>query len=576
MTQSLTQKNTKLIEAAVGNAKAEVLQNYRQEIDQEVESVTEHIRNEYHTENKNLRLQLQEAQESQSCISAQDYQPLHQERVIKEDESVQTNDIAIPINAEEAAILRESRVNGPFDYEVLKSHKKNKINVGQSQDEVVMENNKSINTARTDQELVKALYDKNRQEMNRLQNSYENRITDLLESHMDDIQSTKKISTDMAIQKLERIIVLELDKMKHAIMCKSREEASDNNKSANLIIAELIVDLSPDNSTHENLERIKKKLNEVLIKYKEKVDFKLKHRTESELVQQKRKLQEEFERMRTAFEKQNESPSVMDTGIEHDSPEKRVRQSIANKEFSDFTKDYKLCDKAVYEKNILTKVSPSVTDKAIVVDLMRVVTDMNMIKNTLAASARKIGFNLVEPHKIQEEEYQEQMDPNIPEPVYNTSEQYRHLLNTFLRFSRDVIQVFKGDINVNCFKEESDKETKTNQQIMEYKLKVSDMKDKLKKYEREHKLLQGIIQNHLEGRFQIINFQEYDKSEMEHSTRKCIEIMKETHEKLTELQTIFIRHGSNMEGINKDCDRFLKYEDELSDVSFNNIEFDAS
>lgn len=63
--------------------------------------------------------------------------------------------------------------------------------------------------------------------------------------------------------------------MCQAIMAKSREGAMQKNINANILIGQLVTDLTQDNSTTENLERIKKKLNEVLVKYKQKVDFKV-------------------------------------------------------------------------------------------------------------------------------------------------------------------------------------------------------------------------------------------------------------------------------------------------------------
>lgn len=361
-------------------------------------------------------------------------------------------------------------------------------------------------------------------------------------------------------------------------MCQSREEAIANNESANLIIADLIVDLTSDNSVHKNLERIKKKLNEVLLKYKQKVDFKVKHKMEQQIIEQKKKLQGEYERMREAYENNRaDSPSIMDTGVEHDSPEKRIRQSVAVKDFADFTKEYRLCDKKVYEQNILTRVGPSENEKTIVVDLSRIVADLNRIKNTLSASAKQLGFTLVEPHKIDQEEYQEQVDPNIPEPVYSTSQQYRHLLNTFSRFSRDIIINVTGEEDTKCFKQEEENTHKQKQEMMTYQLQISDLKDKLRVTERELKLIQGIYQNHLESRLQIIDLSDYDVKKMANPTKECVEKIKQTHSQLMDLQTLFLRHGRDINGINEECEMYIKHcAENMGEVTYSNIEFDAS
>jgi hypothetical protein len=452
---------------------------------------------------------LQEINDTQSVASSHQ---INMDLICKEEESVQTDEYLFPIHASEAK--RINAKNAPFDYAKLQKESAKQLENSDSDDEQEMPRKpptaRSMMAAKNEKEIIESFHARSKHEMNTLQHRYELRITELLENHMNEMQETKKATTLMTIKKLERILILELEKMCQAIMCKSRDEAQENNKSANMIISDLIVDLTSDNSTYENLEKIKKKLNEVLIKYKQKVDFKTKHKLEQDLMNEKKKLRDEYQKMREEFEYKPDSPSILDTGIEHESPEKRIRPSSQTQQFADFTKEYRLCDKKAYDQNIITKVCPAEMDKTIVVDLQRIVTDLNMVKNTFAASSKQLGFNLIEPHKIEAEEYQEQQNPNIPEPVYTTSQKYRHLLNTFLRFSRDLLVNINGDEDVRCFKEDKQKLENEKQEIMTYKLKISDLKDKVKTLDKEQKFLQSIYQNHLDSTLQIIDFNDYE------------------------------------------------------------------
>ena len=199
-----------------------------------------------------------------------------------------------------------------------------------------------------------------------------------------------------------------------------------------------------------------------------------------------------------------------------------------------------------------------------------------LIKNSFATSAKQLGFILVEPHKLEQEEYQEQMDPNIPLPVYNNSQNYRHLLNTFLRFSRDIVINIKGNEKMNFMKEEEEKLYKHKQEIMSYQLQISDLKEKVKKTEKELKMLQNIYQNHLESRLQVIDFEQYDKFKMAESTKEWILLIVESHSKLMELQSIFLRNGSNMTAINDEWYEYIKREEENSDPTFNEIDPDVT
>jgi hypothetical protein len=563
-------KYEEITKNAVEKATKEIEDRHRQQVDEEIESVREMVKEEYKTENYQLKLKLKEINESQSMPSARGAHSIDIEFIQKEDESIQTNEISFPININD---VRHSKQIGPFDYELMNSVEQKK----EEKKSLPPKTSRTLNTAKTEDDIIKVIYEQHKNELNKLQNSYEKRITSLIEAHMKEVQDSKKGSTILAIQKLERILILELDKMQQALTCQSKEEAIESNKSANIIISNLIVDLSPENTTHKNLENIKKKLNGVILKYKEKVEVRSRQRADGELVKEKKRLQEEYERMRKELENRPDSPSVLDTGVEHSSPEKRVRQSIAKKEFSDFTKEYQICDKAVYEQNILTRVTPVENGKVVVVDLQRIVNDLNMIKNNLTVSAKQLGFSLVEPHKLQEEEFQEQIDPNVPEPVYTISQQYRHLLNTFLRFSSDVIKNSKGEQDPYWFKEEVEKDTKSKQELMTYRLQIADLKDKLKKIQREQKLLQGIYQNHLESRLQVIDLSDYEEDTMEDATKYCIQLIRSTYEKLMDLQNIFLRNGDDMDEINKECDEYIKYEQiEIGEVTLNNIEFDAS
>ena len=252
-------------------------------------------------------------------------------------------------------------------------------------------------------------------------------------------------------------------------------------------------------------------------------------------------------------------------------------QNNLNGSISDFTKEYTLWDKKIYEKNILTKVSPLETEnKTIVVDLQRIVSDLNMLKNSFANSAKQLGFILIEPHKLDQDDYQEQLDPNIPEPVFNSSQNYRHLLNTFLRFSRDIVVNINGEEKKNFIKEEEEKLYKHKQEIMSYQLQISDLKEKVKKAEKELRMLQSIYQNHLDSRLQVLDFSIYDKTQMAESTKEWILLITESHSKLMELQSIFLRNGRNMATINDEWYEYIKREEEDSDPTFNEIDPEIS
>ena len=54
-------------------------------------------------------------------------------------------------------------------------------------------------------------------------------------------------------------------------------------------------------------------------------------------------MQTDFEKKLAEIEaKRYESPSILDTGIEHDSPEKKIRPSAHYKGLTEFSKDFKL------------------------------------------------------------------------------------------------------------------------------------------------------------------------------------------------------------------------------------------
>lgn len=112
---------------------------------------------------------------------------------------------------------------------------------------------------------------------------------------------------------------------------------------------------------------------------------------------------------------------------------------------------------------------------------------------------------------------------------------------------------------------------------MGYQLQISDFRDKLRKLEREHKLLQGVYQNHLDSRLQIIDFNDYDVDKMSDYTKECVDRIKKTHRELMKLQTLFLKHGNDMNSINKECEQYIRtHEEDENNVTYNNIEFDAS
>lgn len=169
--------------------------------------------------------------ETQSNMSHCDRKNYNSDLIFKENESVQTDGIAFPINADEVA-LRNQQKNVQkgiaFDYELIKNSQDEKKlpDSDEEEDEVPrkpptckpVSTRNGNDTARTDRDLVDAMVAKNKKEMNTLQHRYELRITELLENHMNEIQETKKVSTVVTIRKLERILILELEKMCQAIM----------------------------------------------------------------------------------------------------------------------------------------------------------------------------------------------------------------------------------------------------------------------------------------------------------------------------------------------------------------------
>lgn len=172
-----------------------------------------------------------------------------------------------------------------------------------------------------------------------------------------------------------------------------------------------------------------------------------------------------------------------------------------------------------------------------------------MVKNSFTTSAKQLGFTLVEPHKI--EDQQEQINPNISEPVYNASQNYRHLLNTFLKFSRDLILHSNGDESFNYYKQEEDDVYNYKQEIMAYKLQISDLKDRHKRTEKELKILQEIYQDHVDSRLQLVDFNMYNPAEMTEATKIVISHIKKLHNDLMDLQLVFLQHSDDIDKINE-------------------------
>lgn len=184
------------------------------------------MRNELQTENETLKIKIQEINETQSNMSQYEHKIINSDLIFKENESVQTDGIAFPINANEVALRNQQKYGGKgtaFDYEVMVNTQDEKKlpDSDDEEDEIprkppTCKPNSTMNgndTARTDRDLVDAMVAKNKKEMNTLQHRYELRITELLENHMSEIQETKKVSTVVTIRKLERILILELEKM---------------------------------------------------------------------------------------------------------------------------------------------------------------------------------------------------------------------------------------------------------------------------------------------------------------------------------------------------------------------------
>jgi hypothetical protein len=526
----LTSKHEKLMANIIENTKAEFKEQYRTELENEVQSATERVKTQYKTETQNLKQKLDELSECQSNLNNSEYNlPLIQ----RHNQTSQTDPESPSSFKRPKATLQK-----PFPY----------ITSTPSSNLVECSIQVELNSARDEKELIQAMYNKNISDLNKLQRGYENKITELLEKHMDEIQETKRVVAVVSMKKLERILVLEFE----ALLTKNHQ----TNHSVDLIISELISDLTQDQSAADSLNNIKRKLNEVLLKYKQKVDLKAKetkNKFQKDFIQEKKKLQDEFLLMRDELMKTTgESPSILDTGDENGiTPGKLNRQSAPKPQFMDFTKEYRLCDKASYDKNIITKVCPAQDGQTIIVDLDRIVSDLNMIKSSLSAAAKQLGFTLIEPHKLDPENQQEQLDPNIPEPVFNASQKYRHLLNTLLRFSRDLILHSNGEDSVDYYKKAEDDIYKHKQEVMSYKLKVSDLKDIVKKSQKDLKLLQEIFQNHLDSQLQIVDFDIFDKSKMTEQTKLVIYKIKKMHQQLLDMQVIFLTHQDDMTQINQ-------------------------
>ena len=479
---TLTKQHDKLMSSVVENTKAEVKEQYRKELDYEINCATERIKNKYHTENESLKMKLQELLEVQSNATHSGARMKSTDLIKKEDKSLQTEEIHL-----ENEYKRDDKSmtkNQPFDYE-----------------------------------------------------------------H----QMAVKIEVDTQHESEKAQVSVRSTGNNRDITQYIRQPMSN----ADSMIRELVEDPNLDQSSTESVEYIKNKLNEILLKYKKKIDakaLKSKNKLQREYVLEKKKLQDEYELMRQYIQKDvNDSPSMLDTGDENGiSPDKLIRKAKP-RNFTDFTKEFRICDKQTYEKNIITKVAPIYDGKSIIVDLDRVVNDLNMIKSSLAASAKQLGFDIVEPHKIENEDLREQNDPNIPEPVYNTSQQYRHLLNTFLRFSRDLILHSNGDASINYYKQANDEMYKQKQEIMSYQLQITDLKDQITKTKKELKMLQTIYQNHIESRLQIVDFTIYNSSEMTEDTKIVIDHIKQMYNEIMDFQTVFLQFGDNIKQINKEC-----------------------
>ena len=324
----LTANHQKILNSTIENTKLDIKEKLQKEYNNKLEWETERVRNEYKSENHNLKVKIQEFTENQSNASHNDSRILNFDTASKEEMSIQTDDIP-PINAAEMQNLKMKGIKSktPFDYEQAINFN-SEISIQNEEDDEAPKPEKSLKYASNNQEIWEAIHINYQKQINSLQHRYDLRIIELIKEHKAEVQQANVWVIKETVAKIERILILELDKMWQAVMSKSREETIEHNKSANLIIEELIKNLTQDCSTVDNLDRIKKKLNDLLVKYKQKVDFKVKLKMEQDFIIEKKKLQAEYERMRNELEFKAESPSILDTGIEHgDSPEHRIRQT---------------------------------------------------------------------------------------------------------------------------------------------------------------------------------------------------------------------------------------------------------
>ena len=216
MKENITQHHEKLMNATIDNIKEEFQEKCKEEFTENLQCETERIRKEYETLNQNLKVKLQEVNDTQSVATIEN---LNLDLVAREEESVQTDEYLFPIHASE--MKRIQKPNTPFDYEQRNNQSAQK---DEDSDEEVEENPRlpptarSMISAKSEKEMADVMHARNRQEMDTLQKRYELRITELLEGHMSEIQETKQVTTLITIKKLEKIFILELEKMCQALM----------------------------------------------------------------------------------------------------------------------------------------------------------------------------------------------------------------------------------------------------------------------------------------------------------------------------------------------------------------------
>ena len=81
-----------------------------------------------------------------------------------------------------------------------------------------------------------------------------------------------------------------------------------------------------------------------------------------------------------------------------------------------------------------------------VVEIEKIVQDLTLIKNSCASASEKLGFELVEPHRLGRQF--EESDSDLEN--MNSTLKYRNLLNTLIKFTMDVVTYSKPEKEDDC------------------------------------------------------------------------------------------------------------------------------